>query len=54
MRRAATVEAVTSLPVSAYTREVTSRSCISAISTGTVNFQSNRSATYTEITSSER
>ena len=30
-----------------------SRSCASAISTGTANFHSNRSATYAEITSSE-
>ena len=43
--RAATVSTVTSLPVSAYTPLVISRSCISAISTGNANFHSNRSAT---------
>ena len=43
--RAATVSTVTSLPVSAYTPLVISRSCIRAISTGTANFQLKRSAT---------
>ena len=41
---AATVDVVTSRPVSAYTPAVMSRSCDSAISTGTANFHSNRSA----------
>src|SRR5437764_787298 len=50
---AATVAVVTSRPVSAYTPLVINRSCINAISTGTANFHSNRSATYTEISSSE-
>ena len=50
---AATVSTVTCLPVKAYTPLVISRSCIRAIRTGIANFHSNRSATYTEITSSE-
>ena len=41
---AATVAVVTSRPVSEYTPAVISRSCISAISTGTAYFHSNRSA----------
>ncbi len=53
MRRAATVEAVTSLPVSAYTPAVISRSCINAINTGTAYFQLKRNAMYTLIASSE-
>ncbi len=50
---AATVAVVTSRPVSEYTPAVISRSCISAISTGTAYFHSKRSAMYAEITSSE-
>src|SRR5436305_2169781 len=53
VKSAATVSTVTSRPVSAYTPLVINRSCISAISTGTANFHSKRSATYAEITSSE-
>ena len=41
---AATVDVVTSRPVSEYTPAVIRRSCISAISTGTANFHSKRSA----------
>src|ERR1700733_4457114 len=50
---AATVEVVTSRPVSEYTPGVISRSCISAISTGIAYFHSKRSAMYAEITSSD-
>src|SRR6266699_3356979 len=50
---AATVAAVTSRPVSEYTPAVISRSCISAISTGTAYFHSKRRAMYAEITSSD-
>ena len=50
---AATVAVVTSRPVRAYTPLVISRSWARAISTGTANFHSKRSATYAEITSSE-
>jgi hypothetical protein len=39
---AATVDVVTSRPVSAYTPEVISRSCASAIRIGTANFHSKR------------
>ena len=42
--KAATVDWVTSRPVSEYTPPVMRMSCIRAISTGTANFHSKRSA----------
>src|SRR3954447_9858555 len=53
VRSAATVDAVTSRPTSAYTPAVMRMSCISAISTGTANFHWNRSAMYIEMTASD-
>ena len=50
---AATVDAVTSRPVSEYTPAVMRRSWTSAMSTGTAYFHSNRSAMYALITSSD-
>ena len=50
---AATVDVVTSRPVSAYTPLVISRSCISAMSTGIAYFHSNLSAMYALMTISE-
>src|SRR4051794_19979144 len=50
---AATVDAVTSRPTSAYTPAVMRMSCISAISTGTANFHWNRSPMYIEMTASD-
>src|ERR1700733_9936329 len=50
VRSAATVSAVTVLPVKAYTPAVINKSCINAINTGTANFHSNRNAMYNEIT----
>jgi hypothetical protein len=47
------VAVVTSRPVSEYTPDVISRSCISAISTGIAYFHSKRNAMYAEITSSD-
>src|ERR1700727_2701309 len=53
VNNAATVSAVTTRPVNAYTPAVINKSCIKAIKTGTVNFHANRNATYNEITNNE-